>query len=468
MMLAVNKIYDALETVHLELRPKQGTYTAIFAGLMITGLVALGVTWLVMRLSLKVVNYVLKGMPTLRRKLRPWLRKRGLNFLPSRRRLAGDGQQAEMKGANEILEIAPRHQTRLLSFGSAIFVWGKRAIAVGITVAIFYYILKPIHENWDRVRQPILEIRWLTAFAIPAGMFAIFLFVFRALVWRRILVSFGYRVPVAAATRIWSTSEFARYLPGAIWQVVGRVYLIKPYGVSGSVCGITQVLELAIFLLANILVALTCLLYFGIKNFQGPARTWFYVAVAMVPLLLFLLHTKIFYGIINRVMTRLGKPPVVTRLRGHWLIGLLFWNIFGLLWQSLAIFIIVRDPLGLTKWDWWWVVAGAYCLAWCAGFLAFWAPGGIGVREIVFMGIMTVILPPAAKQRLNDPAALAALLAFLSVLLRLWATTGEFILAAIAYTLDIRGALGDPTAPGRVPISDPQISAQPASAHASP
>jgi hypothetical protein len=143
-------------------------------------------------------------------------------------------------------------------------------------------------------------------------------------------------------------------------------------------------------------------------------------------------------------MRQLRKPLIVQRLRGKALIALLFWNIFGLLWQSLAIFVIVQQPLGL-KWDWWWIVAGAYCLAWCAGFLAFWAPGGIGVREIVFIGAMRVILP----KQLHS-AELLPMLAFLSVLLRLWATSGEILLAMAAYALDFRGAIGDPSAPGRV------------------
>ena len=246
--------------------------------------------------------------------------------------------------------------------------------------------------------------------------------------------------------RIWSTSELARYVPGAVLQVVGRIYLCRPYGITGSVCSITQVLELAIFLLANIIVAVSCLLYFGIKNLHGPARMVF-VAAALVPVLLVLLHTRIFYGIINHVMHRLGKPPIVQRLRGYMLVGMLLWNVIGLLFQSLAIFLIVQQPLGLI-WDWWWVVAGAYCLAWCAGFLAFWAPGGLGVREVVFIGAMEVILPKRIRTE-----ELTVLLAFLSVLLRLWATSGEFLLASIAYAIDFRGAWAGPTRPAASIVS---------------
>jgi len=267
--------------------------------------------------------------------------------------------------------------------------------------------------------------------------------------WRRILSKLGHPLPIAAATRIWSTSELARYVPGAIFQVIGRVYLIKPYGVRGSVTSVSQILELAIFLLANVLVAVSCLLYFGIKNLTGAARMWMYVATLLVPVLLFLLHPKICYGMINMVMRRLKKPPIAHPLSTIEMFLILAWNILGLIWQSLAVYVLTQDVLGL-KADWWWVVAGAYCLAWCAGFLAVWAPGGIGVRELVFVAAMNAILPDEVKSSLGDPVQRQVVLGFLSLLLRLWATIGELILASAAYVLDYRGALGRVDAPGRI------------------
>jgi hypothetical protein len=131
------------------------------------------------------------------------------------------------------------------------------------------------------------------------------------------------------------------------------------------------------------------------------------------------------------------------------LAGILAWNILGLLWQSAALFILTQHALGL-KLDWWWVLAGAYSLAWCAGFLAFWAPGGIGVRELVFVTAMLVALPADVQHSSANPVTLGVFLSFLSILLRLWATAGELVLASIAHAVDYRGALGRPDAPGRV------------------
>jgi hypothetical protein len=163
-----------------------------------------------------------------------------------------------------------------------------------------------------------------------------------------------------------------------------------------------------------------------------------------------LVHPRIFYGITYRVMVRLGKPLVSNQLSFRQLVELLLWAVLGLLWQSLAIWLVVSQPLGLqfTKW---WVVAGAYSLAWCAGFLAVWAPGGLGVRELVFIAAVDVALPAPVRRHFDDPKVLLGFLAFLSVLLRLWATTGELLLAGIAYLWDYQGAIGRLDAPGRLP-----------------
>jgi hypothetical protein len=73
----------------------------------------------------------------------------------------------------------------------------------------------------------------------------------------------------------------------------------------------------------------------------------------------------------------------------------------------------------------------------------------LGVREFVFVTAMMFALPKQVRATFNDRDALFAFLAFLGILLRLWATAGELILTGIAYALDYRGALGRPDAPGR-------------------
>jgi hypothetical protein len=321
-----------------------------------------------------------------------------------------------------------------------------RAAGVLITLAIFGWMFKPVVLHWDQVRPHIGVISWARV-GLASLMFAAFLFVFRSLSWRRILIGFGHRLPVAASTRIWCTSELARYLPGVIWQVIGRVYLVRKYGVSASVCSASQVLEVAMFLLANIMLAVGCLAWFGHKISHGVAQDWLFAAIGMIPVLFVLVHPRVFARLANGILARLGKPTIAKRLRFHEMCGLLVWALIGLLWQSLAIWLVVSGPLHL-QFAKWWVVAGAYSLAWCAGFLAVWAPGGLGVRELVFVAAMDWALPPQVRVSFVDPKVLLGFLGFLSVLLRIWVTVGELVLAALAYGFDHRGALGRANAPG--------------------
>ena len=392
-----------------------------------------------------LVNWLLRLVPRIRRKIRPWLRRKGIDLLPPRRRRRRvAGGPITRDPDEEILAIHERHQHRAQRVWVASKPWLKRIAGVAITAAIFFWMLKPVARHWEDVKFRILAVSWWR-FALAALMFAVFLFVFRATTWRWLLVGMGERLPASAAARIWSVSELARYLPGGIWQVLGRIYLVKPYGVRGSVCTASQLLELSLFLLSNVLLALSCLVWFGIKRFEGPAERWLYLAMALVPVMLFVLHPTVLYSVINRAMAFMKKPPVQRRLTFGELVGLLVWTFAGLLWQSLAIWLLVEGPLDL-KLAKWWVVGGAYALAWCAGFLAVWAPGGIGVRELVFMAAMQVALPPAVRERFqHDPAALTGFLAFLSVLLRLWATAGELLFTSVAYVADM-GMGGSPAA----------------------
>src|SRR5688500_18091902 len=144
---------------------------------------------------------------------------------------------------------------------------------------------------------------------------------------------------------------------------------------------------------------------------------------------------------------------------------LLLYMIAGLVLQSICIYLIADPVLGFKK-DWWWVMAGAYCLAWVAGFLAFWAPAGIGVRELIFVTTMQMTLRMDVRERFADRATLYGVLVLLGFLLRLWTVLGELMLAAAACLWDWRGAWNHPDAPGRVTTAEADLAATPAPAPA--
>jgi uncharacterized membrane protein YbhN (UPF0104 family) len=400
-------------------------------------LLVMGIIWLLARLSFRLLNWLVVTAPRVRRQTRPWLKKHGIRLLPPRWRRHHPATGPRHRHVNEdILLFHERHGQRLRRLWDKTRPWLLRWAAAAIALAVFVGFAVRIDRHWDQIRMAAHETDpWRLLGAV--GLFALFLLLFRVVSWRWILSGLGNRLPLKASARIWSASEFARYLPGGIWQVVGRIWLCRPYGVGAAACSASQILELAVFLLANILVGGGCLIWFGWK--LDPAiRHWLVILICVLPALLVLLHPRIFYALTDFVLELFSRPPIARKLGGWDLVGLTIWNVIGLLWQSLAVWLIVAGPLGL-KLAWWWMVAGAYCLAWCAGFLSFFSPAGIGVREFIFVVVLTALLPQSVKDRFPDPAALRALLAFLAIVLRLWAMGGELVVLGITHAADYRG-----------------------------
>lgn len=410
--------------------------------------------WLPGMRAIPLWNRLLGIVPRLRRRVRPWMRKHGLDLLPPRRRrrrVHAGGPESRTPD-EEILEIHERHHATLRAIRASALPWLIRLFRVALIGSVFWWMLKPVFVQWDVARDRILATNWWH-FALATVMFSVFLFAFRAITWRRILIGFGHRLPVASATRIWSMSELARYIPGVIWQVVGRVYLSRPYGVSGGVSSASQILELSIFMLANILVGMVGLAAAGVKRIPPDQRQWVIVAMSFAPVLLVFVHPRIFYGLLNALMRRLGKAEISRALGKRQLTVVALWNILGLLWQALAIWILTYSVLELPIGKWY-VLAGSYCLAWTIGFsVGFLAPGGIGIREAVFITTIQFALPPEwVEAHFVDPALMPAFLGFIAVLLRLWAICGELLMASLAIAFDYRGFRNRPDAPGRPTI----------------
>jgi uncharacterized membrane protein YbhN (UPF0104 family) len=325
----------------------------------------------------------------------------------------------------------------------AIKPWVKRIGGAIITVAIFAFLLRPIVRDWEQVKAQVASIdAWRFVLAVLLCAASLLL---RAVTWQKILAGLGRRLPVAPVVRIWSLGELARYLPGTIWQFVGRVVLLRPYGVDGAICTTSQVLELSTFVLANVSVATITLLWFA-STIEGHARLWLFVAAALVPVLAIVIHPAVYYRLVNAALVRAKRQPLTERLSGAGMVALLAAMVVVLLLQSAGVFLLVQPALHLRL-EWLWIVAAAYSLAWTAGFLAFWAPGGLGVRELVFVAAMSVVLPEDVRRQFPEPTAL---LGFLAVMLRVWATAGELLVCAGAHAADYEGMLGRRDAPGRV------------------
>ena len=143
-----------------------------------TALVAVSIVWILVRLAVRGMNLLIRIMPRLRRKIRPWLRRKGILLLPPRyrRRPLRDTTEGEVNDG--ILQIHERHRQRAKTAWDQFKPWLRRGIGLLISIWIFIIMVPPTARAWPVVKHDIASMNW-RRFAVASVMFAVFLFLFR-------------------------------------------------------------------------------------------------------------------------------------------------------------------------------------------------------------------------------------------------------------------------------------------------
>jgi uncharacterized membrane protein YbhN (UPF0104 family) len=198
------------------------------------------------------------------------------------------------------------------------------------------------------------------------------------LVWPYLLRRLGVSASIGWVAMFF-TSQLGKYLPGSVWQYAGRVGLAKRRGVAVQTALASIVAEVVLsstaagllgLLVAPGWIALVVLAALVVVGLATSA-----LAPKAAPLALRLLARLP----INRATfaAALRAAPVGTLLYIPVLgaYGLAFWL------TGRALFAVPAAQLG--------IYVGTFALAWLAGLVAVFAPGGIGVREAVIAALLS-------------------------------------------------------------------------------
>ncbi len=233
-------------------------------------------------------------------------------------------------------------------------------------------------------------------------------FAFTATLWGRLVGELGSRNPGAwSSVRIVLAANLGRYLPGKLWQMAGLALLSRRAGVSATVGATAGVLGQTFALAAAAVLAIPVLLGPGLP--AGRPGLWVIAALALciagasVP--------PLFRGGL-RVIFRLARRSDADLPRTGPLFGprWLGWHALSWVLYGAAFVVFVRG-LGLPGNGL--ELAAAFAAAYLLGYIAFFAPAGIGVRE----GFLIAFLRP----ELGSAAVGVA------VLTRIWMTVVELV-----------------------------------------
>lgn len=260
----------------------------------------------------------------------------------------------------------------------------KSVIIAGRALALLSIIFLAI-TVWQRgARIPAFN------FSLMTGTVLIIYIVFSAsatgvgsYAWRILLSSGGVSIDFKKAFIIMGNSQIAKYLPGNIFQYVGRVALGKRRGVPAEATMLTIGIETLLLIFSAIAIVVLGLFFDTGSSSHAVSKVFavsrFSFAVGMLLFLLAALSALVFPGVRRWMRVRAAYLKPAGILQSAVLYSIVFCG-YGLLIGRL----LNAAWGGDFNYPWYHFIWG-YTLAWVAGFVVPGAPGGLGIREAVFV-----------------------------------------------------------------------------------
>src|SRR6185312_8393461 len=180
----------------------------------------------------------------------------------------------------------------------------RLALQIGLAVVVFGFLVLTVIDQWSEIQSEGVHfhVLWL----IPALIILLLYYFLAAFGWDLILRSLGYRIGFGQAQVAWGQPLLARYVPGSILYVLGRVLLSERAGVPRRISVASIVYEQAISATSAIVVAA----YFIIKHpdLQGYPERW--AVLLLIPAAIAILSPRIFGPLANKVLSAFGRDPL--------------------------------------------------------------------------------------------------------------------------------------------------------------
>jgi len=320
----------------------------------------------------------------------------------------------------------------------------KAAVRLGQLLLLFvigyYLVYRNLVLNWHSLDGYEIRLRWFPFLASLLAMSAIF--VVNSQIWRRIVFSMtGIRLGHWRVAYIWFVSNLGRYLPGKLWQIAGMAVMARTEGIPAGGAAASGVLGIVICMLAGAVVGLV-LFPAGVAGDYAYLLSWAWVGL---PVALAFLHPWLLNRLLSLISRPGGKPQIQRKLRFGELViwfvlNLGVWLAYGLSFHYFILSVIPDAGLSVSD------SAGIYAVGYIIGFLAVFAPGGLGVRELLFVGLLAASLGELR----------ATVVALIS---RIWLTLAELVpLSVMLLAGGLPGKMQAPISEKRVEKADEQDS----------
>jgi hypothetical protein len=272
-------------------------------------------------------------------------------------------------------------------------IWTAQAFLAVILVA---FVGRSVYGNWTDLGalDVTFHIRplWILAAAVTVWL------TYGLLIesWRRILLGWNQTLDYGPATRIWCLSNLGRYLPGKVWSVAALAVLAQRTGVAGWAAAGSAVVMQVIAIGTGALVV----------SVSAPGVAAPIALVGAFCLAGCVVGALAWEPMVNRIVRLIGRPgaefralPIRTALLAT-AVTLTSWVAYGMAFWMLAQGIFGDADLTAVQ------ATGVFAAGYIVGLLALFAPGGVGVRELVFVALLAPVLGSGGALALSIAARL--------------------------------------------------------------
>jgi len=299
----------------------------------------------------------------------------------------------------------------------------------------FRYLLPAViiivvgYKFYDILSKPELRnatyacrLGWL----FPAALLYLITHTLWATFWVLLLRHQGFHSTYPTGWRAYFVSQYGKYIPGKVWVILIRMVMLGASRKDKTIVGVTATYETLTSMAAGAILGaiLLPLLDMNLQSIEGfGALNYVLIVVALVPLSLGLMHRTVVRIARRKMGPDAEKIPnlnllllirgLVQAAAGYFLLGLSLWMTVQAIRPDTVAF-AWNDLLRMTA------IAS---IAYVAGFLAFFLPGGVGAREYVIVVLLTLELEPELTRPIAEKLAV-----IISLVLRVVWTTAEAIL----------------------------------------
>lgn len=296
-----------------------------------------------------------------------------------------------------------------------------------LALLVIYFAGRQLYLNWPEVTQYDWDFN--IVYLALAIIFHVITLVLHVKAWCLILTSLGHNVSMTQGFRISYIANLGRYIPGKFWQVFGMIYLLNKINVDKKTAVASWVFSYIYGILSAFLVGIIAMsmnqdiLSDVLEKYLGININISLLLLLIAPVsLIVILAPKIVVRFYNYIMDKMKRSKSKFSFNYRTAFQIYFtyfiaWIFYGAGFYFLTKGLLVENPLPLI------LAIGSMVLAYILGLLAFFSPGGIGVREIILQSLLISFLGPIASG--------------IVIAARAWSLIVEFIATGIA--LLIRG-----------------------------